>query len=676
MAEKLTRGAKPRQAGGLSEERIADLDRARMLEKAVETMRLGLTVTDPFGTIVYVNPADAALHGYEQQELLGQHSSLYSAQGPSLPTPRRRTWPWARARLNRTRDGRQFPVRLISDAVFDDEGHLQAIVTVCEDISSRLQIQETLLRRDRVLEAVSFAAERLLETDRWEHAVPVMLDRLSEATGADRVYLLALSPSCDAVERIWAVPQGLRVRRLSAALGRPEQVRSLCALLSHHGPRVQACNGETAVAGPLPAGPARSLLLCPIHTDHPRAILALESDDPESPWAEPEVQALGIAGRLLAAAIGRCQATEALTRSEANYRNLIESAADLIQAMDSDGRLRFANRAWRDRLGYVPGEIHELTLGGVAAPECQTTFHDALSEAMRCGFAHTEGLLLTRNGDKVPVEGRWSLLDGEGPAAVVAVFRDLTEEHHLDRLKRAFIATASHELRTPLSSMIASLELLRQARDGSADSPGEDLLEIADRNAQRLLTLTTDLLDLHKLSAGVLRVEPGPVAIEGLLQEVLHQALPAAEARHVRLRARCSRPDLIAWADPHRLLQVLSILVSNAIQHGPDGQAVTMAAARKGARLTVRVRDRGNGIPETIQTRLFEEFVQADSATPHTLGGRGLGLALAHGLMRSMGGSLILRPGRGLGTLAELVLVPAGHARTTASSVPAPTARS
>lgn len=676
MAEKVSQSPQPRQAAGLSRERISDLDRARMLEKAVETMRLGLTITDPFGTIVYVNPADAALHGYEQQELLGQHASLYSVQRPTAPALRRRTWPWARARLNRTRDGRLFPVRLISDAVFDDEGQLQAVVTVCEDISSRLQVQEMLLRRDRVLEAISFSAEKLLETERWEHAVPAMLDRLAEATGADRVFLLVFQPSCEAVERIWAVPHGLRVRRLSAALGQPEEVRALCSLLTDSTPRVLLCDGDATAAGPLPAGPARFLILCPIHTDRPRAVLVLESDDAESGWAEPEVQALGIAARVLAAALGRSQAAEALALSEANYRNLIESAKDLIQAMDADGRLRFANRAWCDRLGYGPETIHDLSLDSVPAQECRAEFHDALSEAMRSGFAQTEGLLLTASGERVPVEGRWSLLDGSGPAAVVAVFRDLTEQHHLDRLKRAFIATASHELRTPLSSMIASLELLRQARDGCGDTPGPDLLAIADRNAQRLLALTTDLLDLHKLSAGLLRVEPAPVAIEDLLREARDQALPAAGGRRIRLRFRCSRTGLTAWADRRRLLQVMSILLSNSIQHGPPGQRVTLAATSSAQRLTVRVRDRGDGIPAAIRTRLFEEFVQADSASPHTLGGRGLGLALAHGLMRCMGGSLVLRPGRGGGTVAELILVPAEAPTPHASSGSRSAARS
>ncbi|MEM8932831.1 MAG: PAS domain S-box protein, partial [Acidobacteriota bacterium] len=160
----------------------------RMLAKAVETMSLGVTITDMDGTILYVNPADARIHGYTVDELHGQDSRIYAA-GDAIEGGGDVVEPWARERMNRTRSGEIFPVRLVSDRVRDRDGQPIATVTICEDIRERIRIREALERRDRILEAVAFAAERFLSQSEWETSISDVLERLGEATGVDRVYL-------------------------------------------------------------------------------------------------------------------------------------------------------------------------------------------------------------------------------------------------------------------------------------------------------------------------------------------------------------------------------------------------------------------------------------------------------------------------------------------------------
>lgn len=108
--------------------------RLRLLELAVERTSVGVTITDEAGRIIYVNPADAALHGYAPAELIGRSAQIYSAPGAVVQSPPAPVC-WRRETLNRTRDGRAFPVRLISDAVLDEDGRLQALVTLCEDLT-------------------------------------------------------------------------------------------------------------------------------------------------------------------------------------------------------------------------------------------------------------------------------------------------------------------------------------------------------------------------------------------------------------------------------------------------------------------------------------------------------------------------------------------------------------
>ena len=118
----------------------------QLLDLAVQRMSVGLTITDPAGEIIYVNPADAAMHGYKPEELLGQRSRIFGLEGageserPEVPAF------WRRESLNRTRDGRVFPVRLISDTVLDEEGRPRAFVTLCEDVSEMRQVQERVVR--------------------------------------------------------------------------------------------------------------------------------------------------------------------------------------------------------------------------------------------------------------------------------------------------------------------------------------------------------------------------------------------------------------------------------------------------------------------------------------------------------------------------------------------------
>lgn len=121
-------------------------DRLQLLDLAIQRMSLGVTITDPAGTILYVNPADAAMHGYKPEELVGQRSRIFGledtnpAERPEVPAF------WRRESINRTRDGRTFPVRLISDTVLDEEGRPRAFVTLCEDVSEMRQVQERVER--------------------------------------------------------------------------------------------------------------------------------------------------------------------------------------------------------------------------------------------------------------------------------------------------------------------------------------------------------------------------------------------------------------------------------------------------------------------------------------------------------------------------------------------------
>ena len=162
----------------------------QLLETAFETMSMGVTITDLEGRIVYANPADARMHGHTLDDLVGRKAAeVYAAIGSESGEPLAGNGLWSRQRLDTTRDGRTFPVRLISDRVLGHDREPLGTITLCEDLGEQQRFKETLALKDGVLEALAVAAEKLLVDSSWE-GVEKVLERLGRATGVDLIYIL------------------------------------------------------------------------------------------------------------------------------------------------------------------------------------------------------------------------------------------------------------------------------------------------------------------------------------------------------------------------------------------------------------------------------------------------------------------------------------------------------
>jgi signal transduction histidine kinase len=230
----------------------------------------------------------------------------------------------------------------------------------------------------------------------------------------------------------------------------------------------------------------------------------------------------------------------------------------------------------------------------------------------------------------------------------------------LDSARREFIANASHELRTPVASLGGFLELLE---DESPDPEArEEFLRTMREQVDRLTKLSTDLLDLSKLDADALVLSSGPVDLAAIATEAEEEftALALRAGSVLRVLPPDGRKPL-ARADHGRTLQIMRILIDNAIKHTPEGTTITLSTHTGPSEATVSVSDDGLGIPVANRERVFERFHSSDAA-----GGSGLGLAIARELARAMGGDLTLssRPRR---TTFALRL-PAASVRSGASA--------
>ncbi|MGH2522813.1 MAG: GAF domain-containing protein, partial [Anaerolineales bacterium] len=204
-------------------------------------------------------------------------------------------------------------------------------------------------------------------------------------------------------------------------------------------------------------------------------------------------------------------------------------------------------------------------------------------------------------------------------AATVARLREL------DHLKSAFLANMSHELRTPLNSILGFTEVLLEELDGPLTSQMENDLKIVYKNGQHLLNLISDVLDMAKIEAGKMVLNPERFDLTEVLEEVLGLTHPLARAKSLELRLETEAPiaDLQLEADRMRMRQVMINLVNNAIKFTEAGHVTVRAEQAQGA-IRVSVEDTGLGIPPHQLESIFQEFTQVDTSTMRKAGGTGL----------------------------------------------------
>ena len=209
----------------------------------------------------------------------------------------------------------------------------------------------------------------------------------------------------------------------------------------------------------------------------------------------------------------------------------------------------------------------------------------------------------------------------------------------LDSARKQFIANASHELRTPIFSLGGFVELLEE-EDPSPEERAE-FVRTMRQQIERLTKLTADLLDLSQLDAGAMVMRDHSVDLTALAREVTREFGPRAELRGSRLELRTPDQPPVARGDPDRVRQIIRILLDNALTHTPEGTKVTVTTYSENRRAELTVSDEGSGIPQRVQSRIFERFYTADSA-----GGSGLGLAIARELSQRMDGRITISSSR------------------------------
>ena len=242
-----------------------------------------------------------------------------------------------------------------------------------------------------------------------------------------------------------------------------------------------------------------------------------------------------------------------------------------------------------------------------------------------------------------------------------------------NRLKTEFVSMVSHELRTPLTSIQGYVHLLLEGEAGPLSEEQREFVEVVRGNAERLLTLINDLLDLSRIEAGRTELHPTTLDVGRSIREVADSLRPLVEAKGQQLAL--DLPDRLpaAWADPERVIQILTNLLSNAHKYTPAGGRIAVAARAQDGRVVVDVRDTGIGLSPDEQAQLFTRFFRARNTATRQVSGTGLALAITRSLIELHGGEIAVISAPGEGSTFTFSLPTARAAKPTRPAFADPT---
>jgi PAS domain S-box-containing protein len=343
-------------------------------------------------------------------------------------------------------------------------------------------------------------------------------------------------------------------------------------------------------------------------------------------------------GGVLLSITGRAEQVRHLVKQRTlELSAILENAGEAILIFDQQGHLDRANPAASKLFGYAATAVLLQPLERLL-PALQGEIEPRL-EALLGNDIQVQGQ--HADGHPLQLEISLSRFELPGRELYICLLRDIAARKHVEQLKNEFISTVSHELRTPLTSIKGSLGLLAAGVFGQLPPPAQELVDIAQSNCERLVSLVNDILDIEKLEFGQTPLQLTPTDLNPLLQQALAQNQGYADSFNVRLHLDNALPGpLMVSIDSLRLQQVLSNLISNAVKFSTPEGRVDITARLLDDQVEVAVRDYGLGIADEFRSRIFQKFAQADGSDTRTRGGTGLGLSICKTLMERMHGEI------------------------------------
>ncbi len=343
---------------------------------------------------------------------------------------------------------------------------------------------------------------------------------------------------------------------------------------------------------------------------------------------------------------------------QAEAEALFTSIGDGAISTDEFGRITRVNPAAQVLLGYSEQELigtwFPKKIVAVTLDDRPLNLIDRpITKAFLTGKPITEKMYYRRkNGQKVPVSINVSpiLLDGK-PLGAIEVFRDITLEQQVDRMKSEFISLASHQLRTPLSAIKTYTHMLSDGYMGKLTSAQKKSLNTIIGATDRMNQLISTLLNITRIESGTIAVTPKLIKLDKLTEEVLSELDLMATSKNISLSLKLKGTHTTTLkTDSLIVKEVITNLVSNAIKYTPEAGQIKVIMRLRQADIQVEVTDSGWGIPLSAHEQIFSKFFRAPNIIERETTGTGLGLYLVKGLLETLGGKIWFKSEEGQGT--------------------------
>lgn len=687
-------------------------------QQIMVTMGQGVTVATVEGVFEYVNPAYARMLGYQQDELVGKtileftfpedHAELVKAQMRRLEG---KTSSYE-TRLRKT-DGTPLYVLITGVPNYDHQGNIIGSIATITDLTERREAEAQIEANAAEVKAIYQAAVQLFKPSNVRELAKQIASTAIYELGFDACGVLLLQ---EPIQLPAAVNHPLAANNRLIWLAREGGYRSqrshVMPLSEKNLVTTAVCQGEVIYAPEVAKDPrylpdntaTQSQLVIPLRA-YDLIIGAIDLQSTQKDAFDERAQRIitvfaehaGLAmetvrlsdqlrshARELETHISERQKMErALRSSERRYKQLVETATDLIYRTDSSGFFTYVNpvtvrtlgfHSEKDLLGrHFSDFVHphfrkkiKQTYSRQTAQTAANTYH----EFMALGQANTK-IWLGQNVQPIIENGQIM--------GYQALARDITKRREAEdallkrseelnttnaklaralRTKDEFLANMSHELRTPLNAILGRTEILMEGIHGPITEKQAASLGVIEESGNHLLELINDILDLAKIEAGKITLDIHPVAVAHLCESSLQFVRQTAHKKQIWLTADVAPTLKTCLADERRLKQVLINLLSNAVKFTPAGGEVSLKVFSDAETETVtfEVRDTGIGISAKDMERLFKPFVQLDSSLARSHEGTGLGLSLVFRLTEMHGGSVKLESEVGVGSCFTVTL--------------------
>lgn len=336
-----------------------------------------------------------------------------------------------------------------------------------------------------------------------------------------------------------------------------------------------------------------------------------------------------------------------IEHDKAKEEAMLGSIGDGVVATDKDGIIIFINQAAKDALSWddkmVGKKLGEVSLladeKGKHIPLEKHPLYVALIKRKKIVTSDYHFIRKDKVDLAVYISAMPIILDKEIIGAI-EVFRDITQEKEIDKIKSEFVFLASHQLRTPLSTVNWYVEALLSGDAGKLNEDQKTYLKEIDEGTKNMGEIVKDLLNVSRLDLGTLTIEPVSINLSRLIKSILEEVHPIAEDKELQIQNKVSTNFSGVISDEKMLRMLVQNLITNAVKYTPDNGNINIDAIKQDDNFILTVADTGMGIPKESQPKIFTKLFRADNVLETEINGTGLGLYMVKTIVEKFGGKI------------------------------------